>query len=152
MDSCRLPNQRQGKWERTFASPTPSSDGKLVFVTSEPGRLWLSISRGMKNGASMLRALWQVSLRFWLSFHDRSTRGASLSPVDPFRGPVGHLRRGRFRQGSMESGKRSDGVAECEHSYASPIAFRKGELNFLITHGNDYCIGHDPLTERNNGG
>ena len=26
------------------------------------------------------------------------------------------------------------------------IAFRKGELNFLITHGNDYCIGHDPLT------
>jgi len=37
-------------------------------------------------------------------------------------------------------------VAECEHSYASPTAYRKGELNVLITHGNDYCIGHDPLT------
>jgi len=42
--------------------------------------------------------------------------------------------------------RESDGVAECEHSYASPTAYRKGDLNVLITHGNDYCIGHDPVT------
>ena len=33
-----------------------------------------------------------------------------------------------------------------QRSYASPTAYRKGDLNILITHGNDYCIGHDPVT------
>jgi outer membrane protein assembly factor BamB len=42
--------------------------------------------------------------------------------------------------------RKSDGVAECEHSYASPTVHRQGDLSVLITHGNDYCIGHDPAT------
>ncbi len=36
----------------------------------------------------------------------------------------------------------SDGKAECEHSYASPIMWRKGADAYLIVHGNDYATAH----------
>src|SRR5439155_1393897 len=36
----------------------------------------------------------------------------------------------------------SDGVAECEHSYASPVLWRNGKEAYLVTHGNDYAIAH----------
>jgi outer membrane protein assembly factor BamB len=38
--------------------------------------------------------------------------------------------------------RKSDGRAECEHSYASPCVWRKGKEAYLITHGNDYAIAH----------
>ena len=37
----------------------------------------------------------------------------------------------------------SDGYAENEHSYASPFMYDDGTLKFLISHGNDYVVGHD---------
>jgi len=36
----------------------------------------------------------------------------------------------------------SDARAECEQSYASPIIYRDGQLEFLLTHGADYIIAH----------
>jgi outer membrane protein assembly factor BamB len=38
--------------------------------------------------------------------------------------------------------RKSDGRAECEHSYASPVIWHNGKEAYLITHGNDYAIGH----------
>jgi outer membrane protein assembly factor BamB len=38
--------------------------------------------------------------------------------------------------------RKSDGRAECEHSYASPCIWHKGTEAYLITHGNDYAIAH----------
>jgi outer membrane protein assembly factor BamB len=38
--------------------------------------------------------------------------------------------------------RKSDGRAECEHSYASPCIWHKGDKAYLITHGNDYAIAH----------
>jgi outer membrane protein assembly factor BamB len=38
--------------------------------------------------------------------------------------------------------RKSDGRAECEHSYASPVIWNKGDKAYLITHGNDYAIAH----------
>ncbi len=38
--------------------------------------------------------------------------------------------------------RESDGRAECEHSYASPCLWSNGKDALLITHGNDYTIGH----------
>src|SRR5579884_3049033 len=38
--------------------------------------------------------------------------------------------------------RRSDGVAECEHSYASPCIWHNGDKAYLITHGCDYAIAH----------
>lgn len=36
----------------------------------------------------------------------------------------------------------SDGRAECEHSYASPILYRDAKQAFLLTHGADYVVAH----------
>jgi outer membrane protein assembly factor BamB len=38
--------------------------------------------------------------------------------------------------------RKSDGHTENEHSYASPVMWRKGDKAYLVTHGNDYAIGH----------
>ncbi len=38
--------------------------------------------------------------------------------------------------------RKSDGRAECEHSYASPCIWHKDKEAYLITHGNDYAIAH----------
>jgi outer membrane protein assembly factor BamB len=38
--------------------------------------------------------------------------------------------------------RKSDGIEECEHSYASPVIWRNGKDAYLITHGNDYAIAH----------
>ncbi|MGD9722414.1 MAG: PQQ-binding-like beta-propeller repeat protein [Pirellulales bacterium] len=36
----------------------------------------------------------------------------------------------------------SDAKAECEHSYASPVLYREGGLELLLTHGCDYVVAH----------
>jgi outer membrane protein assembly factor BamB len=38
--------------------------------------------------------------------------------------------------------RKSDAVAECEQSYASPVVWRNGDQAYLITHGCDYAIAH----------
>jgi hypothetical protein len=38
--------------------------------------------------------------------------------------------------------RKSDGVAECEHAYTSPCIWTSGSTHQLVTHGNDYTIGH----------
>jgi outer membrane protein assembly factor BamB len=38
--------------------------------------------------------------------------------------------------------RKSDGRAECEHSYASPTLWQNGKEAYLITHGNDYAVAH----------
>lgn len=39
--------------------------------------------------------------------------------------------------------RESDAHSECEHSYASPIAYDDGQTKFLLTHGADYSIAYD---------
>lgn len=36
----------------------------------------------------------------------------------------------------------SDAIAECEHSYASPIIYDDGKQKYLVTHGADYAVAH----------
>ncbi len=38
--------------------------------------------------------------------------------------------------------RESDARAECEHSYASPVLYRDGKQEFLLTHGADYIVAH----------
>jgi len=38
--------------------------------------------------------------------------------------------------------RKSDGYAENMHSYASPVMWSRGDDAYLITHGNDYAIAH----------
>ena len=136
----------KGNGERTFASPTPSSDGKLVFVTSGTGEVVAFDLEGHEKWRSMLRSA-MASFATVLAFIPRPfyTRRLYLQLIHSAAQSVICVEADSGKE-VWKVERESDGVAECEHSYASPIAFRKGELNFLITHGNDYCIGHDPLT------
>jgi len=37
----------------------------------------------------------------------------------------------------------SDASSECKHSYASPVLYRDGQREYLLTHGADYLVAHD---------
>ena len=137
----------KGNGERTFASPTPSSDGKLVFVTSGTGEVVAFDLEGYEKWRFNAQERYG-KFRYGFGFHSTTVLHEGRLYLQLI-----HSAAQLVICVEADSGKEvwkvereSDGVAECEHSYASPIAFRKGELNFLITHGNDYCIGHDPLT------
>jgi outer membrane protein assembly factor BamB len=39
--------------------------------------------------------------------------------------------------------RKSEALAECKESYASPIVYRDGKQEFLLTHGADYIVAHD---------
>ncbi len=137
----------KGNGERTFASPTPSSDGKLVFVTTGTGEIVAFDQEGHEKWRFNAQERYG-KFRYGFGFHSTTVLHEGRLYLQLI-----HSAAQLVICVEADSGKEvwkvereSDGVAECEHSYASPIAFRKGELNFLITHGNDYCIGHDPLT------
>jgi outer membrane protein assembly factor BamB len=38
--------------------------------------------------------------------------------------------------------RESDARGECKESYASPVMWRKGKQEYLITHGGDYAVAH----------
>ncbi len=137
----------KGNGERTFASPTPSSDGKLVFVTTGTGEIVAFDQEGHEKWRFNAQERYG-KFRYGFGFHSTTVLHEGRLYLQLI-----HSAAQLVICVEADSGKEvwkvereSDGVAECEHSYASPIAFRKGELNFLITHGNDYCICHDPLT------
>ena len=38
--------------------------------------------------------------------------------------------------------RQSDGIVECEQSYASPVLWQNGSSAYLVVHGNDYTTAH----------
>jgi len=137
----------KGNGEKTNASPSPVSDGQRVIVMTGTGEVVAFSLQGKET--------WRFNAqerygKFRLGF------GFHVTPV---------LHEGRLYLQLIHAGaallacvspntgaelwrvdRKSDGVAECLHSYASPTAHRHGDVNVVITHGNDYCIGHDPAT------
>ncbi len=130
--------------EGTSASPSPSTDGKHVWVMAN-GDLRCFTLAGDE--------VWHVDLeerygRFRIAF------GMTSTPVlDGDRLYLQLIHSGGAWVVALEktTGKevwkverQSDGRAECEHSYASPIMYYgKGNQKYLVTHGNDYAIAHD---------
>ena len=140
------------QWERELAkgsrsspnltSASPSSDGVHVWAYAGTGDLFCFTLDG--------REVWHAQLqerygRFKMQF------GMTTTPL---------LEDGRIFLQLIHSGgawvvaldaasgkeiwkvaRTSDGVDECEHSYAS-MQFWPGGV--LVSHGNDYTIGHDP--------
>jgi len=134
------------KTTTNLASASPSSDGTQVWAYVGTGDLACYALDG--------RETWHVQLqerygRFKLQF------GMTTTPL---------LNEGRLYLQLIHSGgawvvaldaatgkevwkveRKSDGIDECEHSYAS-IQFWPGGV--LVSHGNDYTIGHDPKDGR----
>jgi outer membrane protein assembly factor BamB len=144
------------RWERVvsegrkdvknLASASPSTDGRNVWAYFGTGDLACFTVDG--------KEVWKVDLqqrygRFKLGF------GMTTTPL---------LHEGRIYVQLIHSGgawvaaldaatgeerwkveRKSDGVDECEHSYASIQLWTGGGRSVLVSHGNDYAIGHDPL-------
>jgi outer membrane protein assembly factor BamB len=129
--------------EGNGASASPSTDGKHVWAFAGSGELACFDLDG--------KEVWKVDLqerygRFRIQFGMHST-------------PVLHEGRlylqlihdggGHVIALEAASGKEvwkvlrpSDGRAECLHSYASAMLWRKGADALLLVHGNDYCTAH----------
>ena len=145
------------RWERVvsdgrkdlknLASASPSTDGKHVWAYFGSGDLACFTVAGVEVWKADLQ---QRSGRFKLGFgmtttplvHDGTvylqlihSGGAWVVALDAATGAE-----------RWKVGRKSDGVDECEHSYASIQLWSGGGRSVLISHGNDYAIGHDPKT------
>jgi outer membrane protein assembly factor BamB len=140
------------RWEKDLAkgsksspnltSASPSSDGARVWTYVGTGDLFCFTLDGQEVWHAQLQERYG---RFKMQF------GMTTTPL---------LQDGRIYLQLIHSGgawvvsldaatgteiwkvaRKSDGVDECEHSYAS-IQYWPGGV--LVSHGNDYTIGHDP--------
>lgn len=129
--------------EGDSASASPSTDGKHVYAFAGSGELACFDFDG--------KEVWKYNTqdrygRFKIQFGLHSTPllygdrlylqlihsgGAWVIAVDKLTG-----------QDVWKVARKSDGRAECEHSYASVTLWKKGDEAVLISHGNDYAIGH----------
>jgi outer membrane protein assembly factor BamB len=136
-------NRRVRDDEGNYASPSPSTDGKHVWAYVGTGHLACYTVDGAE--------VWQADLqqrygKFNIQF------GMTSTPV---------LDSGRLYLQLIHSGgawaialdaatgeeiwkqkRPSDARAECEHSYASPVIYRDGDLELLLTHGADFIVAH----------
>ena len=138
-----IDSRGKAKGEKTFASPSPSTDGKRVFTMTGSGEVVAFDCDG--------REAWRFNaqerygkFRYGFGFHTTPllhagrlylqlihSGGAWVVAIDAATGKQ-----------VWKVERPSDGVAECEHSYTSPCLWRDGKQARLITHGNDYAVGH----------
>lgn len=130
--------------EGNYASPTPSTNGKQVFAFAGTGDFVCFSLDGEE--------VWRFNAqerygKFDIQFGMHTT---PLLDGDRLYLPLIHSGGAWVICLDAATGNErwkvkrpSDGRAECEHSYASPALYRKGDLAYLIVHGNDYATGHD---------
>ena len=142
--------------EGNYASPSPSTDGKLVWAFMGTGVLACYTVDGKEVWKQDVQDRYgKIKIQFGM---------ASTPVLDSASGGEGgrlylQLIHGDYRTETQEAkvvcldaatgseiwavDRPSDGRHECEHSYASPVMYRDGEREFLLTHGNDYIVAHD---------
>lgn len=135
--------------EGNSAAPSPSTDGKHVWVFMANGALGCYTVDGEE--------VWKFNLqdrygRFNIAF------GMTATPVLDRGRLYVQLIHGEGKAETQEArvvcldaatgdeiwkqDRPSDAVKECEHSYASPMLYRDGEREYLLTHGADYVVAH----------
>ena len=129
--------------ERTMASPSPSTDGKRVYTMTGTGEVAAFDFAG--------KEAWRFNAqerygRFRLGFGYHTTpllydERLYLQLIHSGGAWVVAINAANGKE-VWKVERKSDGVAECEHSYTSPCLRRDGKEARLITHGNDYAIGH----------
>lgn len=135
--------------EGNSCSPSPSTDGKHVWAYFTDGALACYTLDGDE--------VWKLNLqdrygKFNIAF------GMTATPVLDGDALYVQLIHGEGNPRTREAivvaldkstgkeiwkhDRESNASDECEHSYASPILYRDGEREYLITHGADYTIAH----------
>jgi outer membrane protein assembly factor BamB len=129
--------------EGNSASPSPSTDGKHVWAMVGTGQLACFTTDG--------KPVWAFNLQDRYGKFDLMFGMTSTPVLDGDRLYLqllhsgGHLVLALDKATGKEIWKQtrpSDAKAECEHSYASPVLYRDGRLELLLTHGCDYIVAH----------
>jgi outer membrane protein assembly factor BamB len=135
--------QRFMRGEGNNASPSPSTDGKHVWAYVGTGDLGCYDFGG--------KEVWKFNVqdRYGRFRIQHGMHNTPLLDGDRLYMQIIHSNSQLVLALDKATGKeiwkvtrQSDGRAENEHSYASPIIWRKGNDAFLVTHGNDYAIAH----------
>ncbi|REJ68794.1 MAG: pyrrolo-quinoline quinone [Planctomycetota bacterium] len=135
--------------EGTYASPSPTTDGKHVWTFMANGFLACYDFDGERVWAKDLQEEYG---KFDIQF------GMSSTPVLDGDRLFIQLIHGTWNKVPSEAhivcldkttGKelwdhlrRTSATDECKHAYTSPIIYRDDERAFLVTHGADYAIAH----------
>ncbi len=135
--------QRFMRGEGNNASPSPSTDGKHVWAYVGTGDLGCYDFNG--------KEVWKFNVQDRYGKF-RIQHGMHTTPLldgDRLYMQLIHSNGQYVIALDKSTGKeiwkvtrKSDGRSENEHSYASPVIWRKGKDAYLITHGNDYAIAH----------
>jgi outer membrane protein assembly factor BamB len=129
--------------EGNAASPSPSTDGKYVYVFSGNGEFAAFAFDGKEK--------WRFNAqerygKFRIAFGMHSTpvlRGDRLYQqlIHEGGGIVFCIDKSNGKE-VWKINRKSDGFAENLHSYASAFMWQKGKEAYLVVHGNDYATAH----------
>lgn len=133
---------RQG--ESNAASPSPSTDGKYVWVFFGTGVLACYDFDGEEVWKFNVQERYNKFSIWW---------GMSTSPLldgDRLYMQLLHTDEQLVFALDKTTGReiwkhhrKTDAKVECLHSYASPLIYRFDHQEFLLTHGADYIVAHD---------
>lgn len=136
-------NNQVMRGEGNSASPSPSTDGKHVWVFVGSGDLVCFDFAGNET--------WRIDVQqrygqFDIQFGMTST---PLADGDRLYLQLLHSNAAKIVALNNLTGeevwvheRKSDAYAENEHAYTSPMLYRDSEREFLVTHGADYVIAH----------
>lgn len=130
--------------ESNAASPSPSTDGKYVWVKFGTGILACFDFEGNEIWRFDLQKRYQP----FSMYH-----GMSSSPLldgDRLYLQLLHTNEQLVLALDKNTGReiwkhtrKTDATEESLHSYATPFLYRFGKQEFLLTHGSDYVVAHD---------
>ncbi|HMO15379.1 MAG TPA: PQQ-binding-like beta-propeller repeat protein [Pirellulaceae bacterium] len=132
------------------ASPSPCTDGTHVWANSTAGFLeCFDFSGDRKWVVDLQKEYGRFDIQFGMTSTPILHKGVlylqlihgSMRDSEPSLGYVVAIDAANGKQIWMQE-RRTDGTRENKHSYASPIIYRDGAHEFLVTHGGDYAIGH----------
>ena len=130
--------------EGNSASPSPSTDGQHVWVFMSTGDLACYDFDGNEIWKSNLQERYGEFNMFFVM--------ASTPLLDGDRLYLQLIHSGVWLVLPLDKAtgneiwkheRKSDAVAECEQSYASPFLFRDEQHQFLLVHGADYITAHN---------
>lgn len=135
--------------EGNSASPSPVTDGVHVWTLMGEGTLaCFSVTGSPVWEFNVQERYGQLSIAFGLTstpIIDGDVLYLQLihgeGKVDTQESQIVALEKTTGKQ-IWAVGRPSDGYAENEHSYASPMMYDDGQRKFLLTHGNDYIVAH----------
>ncbi|HEV3261759.1 MAG TPA: PQQ-binding-like beta-propeller repeat protein [Gemmataceae bacterium] len=149
-DGKELWKQKLGSGDRAFmrgegnnASPSPSTDGKHVWAYAGTGDLACFDFDG--------KEVWKFNVqdrygkfRIMHGMHTTPLLDGDRLYMQLIHSGGAHVIALNKADGTevWNVERKSDGTGENEHSYASPVMWRKGKDAYLVTHGNDYAVAH----------